>query len=228
LVGDSLGGEKTAVILAGGPPERLIIGNEYRMTAFLGKHRVIEQGIKKLKENGFKNIHIIAQQKVLTRLFDILKNGSNYGINLNYVEEKESIGTAASLRYLKGKIKTNFLIVYGDIVFNKINLEEFWNQHLRQRGTATLMLTTSNEPSKKGVVKIEGSKILEFRQKPRKSDVYLVFGAIIAASPEILEHPGDSLEKDIFPSLAQKGLLYGHLSSEKEKHVHTLKDLEKH
>lgn len=226
LISSALGEKKTAVILAGGDEKKLKISKEdYRMTAFHGKSRVIEHSIKKLKENGFKNVFIVAQPIVLTKLFDILKNGSKYGVSINYIEEKEPKGTATSLKLLKGKINTNFLIVYGDIIFNKMNIEELWNNHLRQRGAATLMLTTSNEPSKKGVVKLEGNKVLNFRQKPKKSDVYIVFSPIIAAAPEIFEYPGKSLEQDTFPVLAEKGLLYGHISSEKEKHIHSLRDL---
>ena len=213
--------------MAGGDEAKLKISKEdYRMTAFFGKKRVIEHSIKKLKENGFKNIFVVAQPNVLTKLFDTLKDGSKYGVAINYVEEKESKGTAFSLRLLKGKINTNFLIVYGDIIFNKLNVEELWNSHLRQRGTATLVLTTSNEPSEKGVVKIEGNKVLKFTQKPKQADNYLVFSPIIAASPEMFEYKGDSLEQNVFPLLAEKGMLYGHLSSEKEKHIHSLRDLE--
>ena len=88
------------------------------------------------------------------------------------------------------------------------------------------MLTTSSEPSKKGTVIMEGSKILKFTQKS-KSDIYLVFSPIFAASPDLLEYPGNSLEYDVFPQLAEKGLLNGHLSSEKEIHVHTPSDFKK-
>lgn len=227
LISNALGEKKTAVILAGGSEDKLRISKEdYRMTAFFKNSRVIEHSIKKLKENGFKNIFIVAQAVVLTKLFDILKDGSKYGVAINYIEEKEAKGTAASLKLLKGKINTNFLVVYGDIIFNKMNIEELWNSHLRQRGAATIMLTTSNEPSKKGVVKIEGNKILNFTQKPKQADNYIVFSPIIAAAPEILEYKGDSLEQNVFPVLAEKGMLYGHLSSEKEKHIHNLRDLE--
>ena len=72
---------------------------------------------------------------------------------------------------------------------------------------------------------MEGNKILNFTQKPKKSDIYLVFSPIIAASPEIFEFRGNSLEEEVFPVLAMQGLLRGHLSSEKEKHIHNKGDL---
>jgi hypothetical protein len=87
------------------------------------------------------------------------------------------------------------------------------------------MLTTSPVPSEKGTVKMEGNKILEFVQKPKQSDIYLVFSPIFVVEPDILNYEGNSLEKEIFPVLAGKNLLTGHLSSEKELHIHKKEDL---
>ena len=128
---------------------------------------------------------------------------------------------------LKGKISTNFLVVYGDIIFDKINIEELWNDHIRQNAVATIMLTTSSKPSEKGTVRVEGNKVLTFTQKPKKSDIYLVFSPIFAAEPQIFEYAGSSLESDVFPELSEKGLLNGHLSYEKEVHIHSNKNLSK-
>ncbi len=212
------------MILAGGPENIQKIGKDFRPTIKVSKVPVVERAVKKLKKNGFKEIYIVARHNILTKIFEILKDGSLYGVKVNYVEETEAHGSADSLRLLKGRIKGNFLVVFADIIFEKINLEELWKQHIKQSPIATLMLTTSGTPSKKGIVKIEGSKILEFVQKPKKSDIYLGFSSMFVAGPEIFEYPGKSLEEDIFPKLAKKGLLNGHLSSEKEIHIHTKAD----
>jgi NDP-sugar pyrophosphorylase family protein len=229
LVNNSLGENRTAVILAGGNEKDMKISeNEYRVTAKIGKTTIVEKAIKKLRQNNFKNIFIIARSNILTGVFDILKDGSSYGVKINYIEEKESNGSASSLRLVNGKIKTGFLVVFGDIIFDKINIEELWNQHIRQNAIATLMLTTSPRPSSKGIVKMEGIKILKFEQKPKHSDIYIGFSSMFAAEPEILGYRGNSLEYDVFPKLAEKGLLEGHLSSEKEIHIHTKQDIRKY
>lgn len=224
LVKNQLGESKTAVILAGGPENTQKIGEVYRSTIEVEGVPVVERAVKKLKKNGFKELFIVARGKTLTNIFEILKEGSLFGMKIHYCEEKEAKGSADSLRLLKGKIKSNFLVVFGDILFEKVNLEEIWKQHIKQSPVATLMLTTSGKPSEKGVVKVEGSKILEFIQKPKKTDIYLSFSPVFVAGPEIFEYAGKSLEEDVFPGLASKGLLLGHLSSEKEFHIHSRKD----
>ena len=227
LAKNALGENKAAVILLGGSEEHLKISKEdYRCTARAKNSSVIELAIKKLRDNNFKTIFIVARHNLLTRLFEMLKDGTDYGVKINYIEEKSSNGTADSLRLLKGKVNTNFLAVYGDIIFNKINIEELWNDHIKQNATATIMLTTSSKPSEKGTVKVEGNKVLTFTQKPKKSDIYLVFSPIFVTEPQIFEYSGNSLEFDVFPELAEKGLLNGHLSSEKEVHIHNKKDID--
>jgi len=224
LVKNQLGGSKTAVILAGGPSETQRIGQDYRPTINVSGTPVVERAMKKLKKNGFKEIYIVARHNILTKIFEILKEGSLFGVKVHYVEEESAKGSADSLKLLKGKIKSNFLVVFGDIIFDKINIEELWKQHIKQSPVATLILTTSGTPERKGIVKMEGSKILDFVQKPKKSDVYLGFSSMFISGPEIFEYPGKSLEEDVFPALAKKGLLQGHLSSEKEIHIHTKAD----
>ncbi len=228
LVNQSLGENKTAVILAGGEPRRMKISkDEYRTTAKIGKGTLVESTVKKLKKNGFKEIFIIAREEILTATFNILKDGTDFGVHINYVEEKESRGSAESLKLARGKIAKTFLVVYSDIYLEKINLEALWNDHLKLSGLATLMLTTTPTPSKKGIVRVEGSKILEFEQKPSESETHLGFSSVFVAEPEMLEQRGHSLEEDIFPKIASNGLLYGHLSSVKEIHIHKKEDLKK-
>ena len=229
LVNSSLGENKIAVILGGGDEKKQKIDeNSYRPTAKINEQTIIELAIKKLRENGFKTIFIIAKEKILTKIFEVLKDGSSFGVKITYVEEKRSIGTAESLKLLKGKINSDFLVVYSDLIFSKIKIDELWKTHLKNDALATLMMTTSSKPSEKGTLTVEGNKILNFTQKPKKSDIYLVFSPIFAAEAELLEYDGDSLEKDVFPMIAEKGLLEGHLSSEKEIHIHTIEDVKKY
>jgi NDP-sugar pyrophosphorylase family protein len=228
LVSNSLGENKTAVIMLGGNEDNLRISkDEFRPTSKIGNRTIIELALKKLRENNFRTIFIVARHLVLTKLFDLLKDGTEYGVKINYIEEKISHGTADSLRLLKGKISSKFIAVYGDIIFSKINIDGLWNDHLKHNSVATIMLTTSSKPYEKGTVKVEGNKVLEFMQKPKKSDIYLVFSPIFVSDTAIFDYSGHSLEFDVFPLLAEKDLLNGHLSSEKEVHIHTKKDLEK-
>src|SRR3989338_5322499 len=226
LVRNALGENRAAIILIGGPEEGLRLKeNLYSPLAIVDGKPLIERAIRKLRDSGFKDIYIIARHAILTKVFEVIKNGTELGVSVTYIEEKKSSGTFQSLSLAKGKITAPFLVVYGDILFEKVNIEQLWNDHVRQHPVATILLTTSPTPKEKGTVKVEGNKVLEFTQKPKKSDIYLVFSPIFVAEPQLLEDGGASLEFDVFPQLAEKGLLNGHLSSEKERHIHSVEDV---
>jgi len=226
LVGKALGESKVAVILAGGPEKGLRLEDgRLCVTAKIANLTLIEKAVRKLRDNSFKEIFIVGVERVITQIFEVLKDGNDFGVSVRYVEEKKSNGTADSLRLLKGKISSNFLVVYADVLFDTIKIEKLWNDHLTHNAVATLMMTTSPKPDEKGTLEVEGNSIQRFVQKPKQSDVYLVFSPIFAAGPEIFNYDGHSLEETIFPALAEKGLLIGHLSSQKEKHVHSVRDL---
>ncbi|NQV09259.1 NDP-sugar synthase [Candidatus Woesearchaeota archaeon] len=226
LVRNSLGDNKTAVILAGGSSKKLkLTKDEYKLTAKVGKTRPIDLGLKKLHQNGFKEIFLVGEREMLSRVFEVVGDGTSYGVKISYIEENNSRGTADSLKLLRGKITKTFLVVYGDIIFKSINIEKLWEDHIKLNSVATLMLTTSPEPSKKGIVKMEGNSVLEFIQKPKRSDIYVGFSSMFVAEPEIFDYSGTSLEMEIFPKLTKNELLKGHLSSEKEIHINKIEDL---
>ncbi|HII30138.1 hypothetical protein COT48_05970 [Candidatus Woesearchaeota archaeon CG08_land_8_20_14_0_20_47_9] len=214
-----------AVILCGGKEQALRLGRGYRPTARVKNSTVIELAVRTMREHGFKRMFIIARHNVLTDIFRILKDGNRYAVKINYIEEVRSAGTADSLRLVRGRVSSAFLTVYGDIVFSRINIEELWNQHIKQKAVATIVLTTSSAPSSKGSVKVEGNRVVAFEQKVRRAESYLVFSPIFVAEPEFLDYAGSSLEKDVFPELAARGMLSAYISSEKERHIHRQADL---
>lgn len=227
LIDKALGEDKVAVIFAGGDEKNLIFSkDEYRPTARIKNQRVIELAIKKLRENGFRNVFILARALILRDIFNLLGDGSKYGVKVTYIKETESRGSADSLRLLKGKIRTSFLVVFCDLIFNKINLKELWETHLRQKSIATLVVGSSPlRWTKAGIVKMNGNKIVEFEEKPSKSESTLYFSGMLVAEPEIFEHPGASLEREIFPKLAETGFLSGYITSTVHFHFHTKKEL---
>lgn len=237
LIEKTLGENKTAVILATGSAEYLRISkNEYRATAKIKDTSVIEIAIKNLRENGFKNIFIVGEQPVLASIFNLIGDGGRYGIKIKFVENQNPRGTAESLRLLKGEIKNTFLVVFGDIIFNKMDIKKLWTHHFKHPAIATLMVTSSpltlggsTVPIKKSPLKVEGNTVIKVFPKlikPIKElrDSVIIFSSVFVAEPEIIEYTGDSLENDVFPKLAEKGFLYSYLSSEEEIHIHSKED----
>lgn len=228
LINKALGENKVAVILAGGKDEKIKINGTYKPLLKIKNETIIESAIKKLREDGFKTIYIIAGRSVLTEIINIIGDGSEYGVKINIIDEKEPKGDANSLKLLRGKIKATFLAVNSDIIFKKVNLKKLWNSHLRQKGITTLLICSSPYNMKNvGTVKMEGNKIIDFNEKPLKAESNLFWFGIFVAEPEIINYDGLNLGNDVFPQLAKKGFLYGHIVGEEYLHIHTNNDLKR-
>lgn len=220
----SLSETRTAVILAGGPEEKLRLDGIPKPLAKIKGKTVIEHAVENLRKYKFSDIYIVGRKPVLSEIFKYVGDGSTSDVVINYVEEKPEKSTTCSdtaktLKILKGKIRKTFLCMYCDILFD-YNLSEALNFHLREGGVATLILKTEHSPVKWGVVNLDGNKIVNFEEKPKKADSYIVFSGIFFAEPEILKYSEDSLEYELFPFLAKKSMLAGLVCSGKSKHAH--------
>ena len=144
-------------------------------------------------------------------------DGSKYGVNITYVEEKEPLGSAGAVKLAVHLLDKTFIVTNGDEL-KDIDLEEMFKFHRKNKGLITTALTTVKDPSVYGVAKLEGNKILEFVEKPPKDKApsNLINSGLSIWEPEVLKiiKPGFTMyEKDIFPSLAKEGRLYGYIFS---------------
>lgn len=221
----SAGERRVAVILCGGEEKKQMLSDGvFRFVAKIGDTTAIEDTVRQLKIFGFSKIFIVGSNAVLTSIFSILKNGELYSVSIDYVEEKESKGTARTLRLVSSRVDADFLVVYGDLVF-RLDLNRLFKEHQMNGGIVTLALSSAAHPSEKGTVQLDGNRVLEFSQKVKHVSSFIAFTPIFVARPDIFSIEGDSLEDDVFSKLAVLGKLYGLVQSGKEVHIHKVADL---
>lgn len=233
LIEKTMHESRTAVILLGGPAEELRMADgKFRPTAKIDEHTVIEHALQKLRSQGFKKVYIVAEKPVLVDLFEIVGNGSQFGVEVEYTEDQRGDGSAASLSMLK-HLKHQFLVVYGDLLFDDVNIDRLWKTHIKNKGVCTLLVTASPiiNAAYPGMVVMDVDRIKEFHENPKELKSTLFYAGIFVADPQIFQYSGDSLEEEVFPVMARKQTLRGYLSSQKILHFHTIKefeDLKKH
>ena len=230
LIEKSLNESKTAVILAGESKMLSRKKSKKRYALKLNQQTLIEKIARKLSDSGFKKIYIIADHNTSTNIFKIIGNGSNYNAKIEYIDEEVQEGTASALKKLKGKIQTTFLVVQCDLVLDKLNFKELWQQHLQDKSICTLLVSSSIIPQKNqnfGQIPLDGKKVLSYNERPipKKLTSSLFFWGVFLAEPELLSYPGKSLEYDIFPGLAKRRLLSGIVTNIPHLHAHTPTDL---
>ncbi|WP_160689337.1 HAD-IIIA family hydrolase [Clostridium sp. C2-6-12] len=148
------------VIMAGGKGTRITSVNSEvpkPMIPVLDKP-ILEYQIDCLREQGFTEIIL-----VIGHLGNIIKNyfgdGSNistntgkpFNVHIKYIEEKEPLGTAGALYFLKDELTDDFLLLNGDIIFD-INIHRFYKFHKDKGGVATLFTHPNSHPYDSGII----------------------------------------------------------------------------
>ena len=201
-----------AVLLVGGRGTRLRPLTDKTPKALLkvqGK-TIAEHLFDLLKKYGIRDV-ILCTGYLKDKIKEYFGDGSKIGINTTYVEENEPLGTAGPLKLAKKHLKDSFIVSNGDELKN-INIPRMFRLHKRKNALATIALTTVDDPSHYGVARLDGSRIIEFVEKPSKPISNLINAGFYIIEPEVIDMVPDGftmLEKDVFPKLAQLGRLRG-------------------
>lgn len=132
---------------------------------------------------------------------------------INFLEEKEPLGTFGGLWYLKDWLANQpFFLTNGDEL-KRINLKKMAQFHQKFPVLATIALVKVPNPQDYGVVRCRKGIIQEFLEKPALPPTKYINSGLYLFSPEIFEHhPGPKftmVERDIFPKLAREQKLAG-------------------
>jgi len=135
------------------------------------------------------------------------------GIKISYSHETEPLGTAGPLALAKALLSDGepFFVLNSDIIceFPFADLLAFHKSHGAE---GTIMVTKVEEPSKYGVVvSQEDGRIQRFVEKPQVFVGNKINAGIYIFNPSILDRielKPTSIEKEIFPKMAEQGQLY--------------------
>ena len=206
---------KVAVILAGGEGTRMqpITFEVPKPLVTVHGRTLLEHLFDLFKKHGIKNI-ILSIGHMGDKIKGALGDGRKFGVNINYVEEVNPLGTAGPLKLAKPFLKNTFVCSNSDEL-KELDLMDMYLSHKENKAVATIALATVEDPSAYGVAKLQGDKILEFIEKPKKeyAPSKLINSGLYILEPEVLDYIPEGfamLEKDVFPKLAKEGKLYGY------------------
>ncbi len=219
---------KSALVLCGGRKSTVLLGKRPRFLAELGGKSVIERVLNSINEFKVNKFFVYTESLGEQIVEDLSRKSLPY--HVEFVSEKNASGTIEPLLLARKKFSETFLVAYGDTL-TSINLSDMLAFHKQNNSIATIALTTVSNPRKYGVVELQGNKIASFMEKPRKNiDSFMISAGYFIFEPEIFRHIGrgmKNIESDLFPKLAEKGLLYGYTYQGKYLNIHSQHDLER-
>ncbi len=234
LVEKHVSEKKKCVILAGGDPRKLYSQELkcYRPLANIKGKPLIQDITEKAKKAGYEELLIIGSKEVLSAIYNAIGDGKAYGAAIEYLEEKEQLGSGKTLSLAKAYIKNTFLFLPCDHYF-EINLDEVEDYHKKNKGTATLVIYsgTAHEWKKSSIVSLEGNHITKYIEKPKYVETHLTSILIGFAEPDIFSFIPEgkitwSLQENIFAELAKKKKLIGYIYSGNWRNIHSKKDID--
>jgi len=210
----------TAVILAGGLGTRLrtTFAEGPKSMAPIAGAPFLHYLLNYLKAWNVVNVVLCVGYK-RTYVRQYFRSGSKYGLHIEYAVEETLRGTGGAIANAIPHIQSEYFWVLNGDTFCDVDLKDMQAFHLERVATVTLALAEARNAARYGSVSVDHrGAITGFEEKagsaaPRASGKQLINAGLYLCSHRMLSLPimrtqMFSLEKDLFPSLAGKGL-YG-------------------
>jgi dTDP-glucose pyrophosphorylase len=172
------------VLMVGGLGIRLkpLTNNIPKPMLEVGAKPILETIINQFSKSGFKNIVLCVNYKS-DIIKDYFKDGSEFGVEIEYIYENKRMGTAGALSLLKNKPKEAFFVMNGDLLTN-INFAELLDYHNANKSIATMGVREYEMQVPYGVVNTIGTDIKTIEEKPTLN--FFVSGGIYVLDPVCL------------------------------------------
>ena len=140
------------VISAGGKGTRVASVNSALpkpMLPICGKP-VLQHQVECLRRQGIKRI-ILTIGHLGEQIRNYFRDGSRFGVQIEYIEETEPLGTAGALYYLKDKLDGDFLYLNGDLIFD-VDIGRMVRFHKTHGAEITLLGHPNDHPYDSGLI----------------------------------------------------------------------------
>jgi histidinol-phosphate phosphatase family protein len=215
---------RQAVILAGGQGTRLRerLGDLPKPLIDLCGVPLLERQILLLKQYGFDDILILVNYKG-EKIVEFCNSKNNWGLAVKCIDDGLPCGTAGAVLRAWDQLSDEFLVVYGDTMF-EVDLDRFKQFHQQVPITAaTLFLHPNDHPHDSDLVEMDDAGIVTgFYPYPHDGVLYLpnlVNAALYIVRKATLESwrffSEETLDfgKHVFPKMIGSGLLLRGYSS---------------
>jgi len=198
------------VLMVGGLGTRLkpLTNNMPKPMLEVGDKPILETIINQFSKSGFKNIVLCVNYKSEI-IKDYFKDGSEFGVEIEYIYENKRMGTAGALSLLQNKLKEAFFVMNGDLLTN-INFSDLLDYHNANKSIGTMGVREYGMQVPYGVVNTLGTEIKTIEEKPTLK--FFVSGGVYVLDPVCL----DSIPNDEYYDMPA---LFENIISNKNKTI---------
>ena len=207
-----------AVVLVGGFGTRLrpLTSDLPKQMLPIVDRPMIEHVVGHLAAHGVEEV-VLSLGFLPDAFLDAYPDGRCAGIPLHYAVEPEPLDTAGAIRFAAedAGIDEAFLVLNGDVLTD-LAVDELIGFHRASGAEATVSLTPVDDPSRYGVVPTDADgRVTGFVEKPPAgaAPCNWINAGTYVFEPSVIDRiePGRrvSVEREVFPAMADEGVLYG-------------------
>ena len=207
-----------AVVLVGGFGTRLrpLTSDLPKQMLPIVDRPMIEHVVGHLAAHGVEEV-VLSLGFLPDAFRDAYSDGRCAGIPLHYAVEPEPLDTAGAIRFAAedAGIDEAFLVLNGDVLTD-LAVDELIGFHRVSGAEATVSLTPVDDPSRYGVVPTDADgRVTGFVEKPSAgaAPCNWINAGTYVFEPSVIDRiePGRrvSVEREVFPAMADEGVLYG-------------------
>jgi NDP-sugar pyrophosphorylase family protein len=153
----------------------------------VGERPLMEHIIQQLRQAGIKQLSLTTHYKK-DIIVDHFGNGSDFGVEIQYVDEEHPMGTAGALSRLPGS-DDPLLVINGDIL-TRVDFRAMLDFHKEQYAEMTVAVRQHETPVPFGVVEVDGVTITGILEKPVVK--HLISAGIYLLDPSVCRDiPGE-------------------------------------
>jgi dTDP-glucose pyrophosphorylase len=178
--------ENWVFLLAGGLGTRLrpLTNDIPKPMLKVGDKPILEQILLSLISQGFYKFFISVSYKADV-IIDYFGDGSQWNVQILYIHEKETMGTAGSLSLIPIELNEPLLVMNGDLV-TKADFTQILHYHASHGLQATMCVREYDFQVPFGVVITDEYRMLDIEEKPIHN--FLVNAGIYVLSPNSLSY----------------------------------------
>jgi len=175
------------VIMAGGLGTRLgeLTKDTPKPMLKVGTKPMIEHIIDMFVSHGFTKFMFSVNYKAEV-IKEYFGDGSKFGIEVKYLEEKKRLGTGGALSLIDIELDEPFFVTNGDVL-SSLDYEKLLACHKEQNAMATMCIRKDSYQIPYGVIEVdEANNIKAMKEKPVKE--FFINTGIYVLNPQVLSY----------------------------------------
>ena len=180
-----------AVILAAGEGQRLrpFTASKPKVMIPIANKPILRYVIEAVAKNGIRKIAVVVGYRK-EQVIDYFGAGDQFDVEIEYLEQKQQLGTAHALKQAQGKLNGRFLVLSGDNIIEPETISEL----IQPKPKTMILVNEQKNVSKYGVIEAQDGIVTSITEKPSEAISHLVNTGIYTFNDDVFDLIGQETD----------------------------------